>query len=97
MASLISKNVHLGSRSMNRFGKDIFCEFLCFFLFSYFRVVQMNIVRSLTVQEQNKGPMDYVKQGVDQLNQAATKVKEVVVNAVTGDQTSSKKSKSARS
>ena len=41
--------------------------------------------------------MDYVKQGVDQLNQAATKVKEVmsnatstVVDAVSGEQNDSK-------
>lgn len=46
---------------------------------------------------QSKGPMDYVKQGVDQLGQAAEKVKEAVssatstvVGAVTGDNNASK-------
>jgi hypothetical protein len=59
-------------------------------------VVQTSFVRTLATG-QNKGPMDYVKQGVDQLGQAAEKVKEAVssatstvVGAVTGDHTASK-------
>ena len=43
-------------------------------------VVQTNFARTLASQ-QSKGPMDYVKQGVDQLGQAAGKVKEAVSNA----------------
>ncbi|CAF1519834.1 unnamed protein product, partial [Rotaria sordida] len=46
-------------------------------------VVQTNFVRTLASQ-QGKGPMDYVKQGVDQLGQAAEKVKEAVSNATSG-------------
>jgi hypothetical protein len=61
-------------------------------------VVQTSFVRALaTGQGQAKGPMDYVKQGVDQLGQAAEKVKEAVssatstvVGAVTGDNNASK-------
>ncbi|CAF4749461.1 unnamed protein product [Rotaria sp. Silwood1] len=49
------------------------------FLYSS-RVVQTTCVRTLASQ-QGKGPMDYVKQGVDQLNQEAGKVKEAVSNA----------------
>jgi hypothetical protein len=55
-------------------------------------VVQTSLVRTLSTR-QTKSPLDYVKQGVDQLGQAADKVKEVVssatstvVGAVTGDQ-----------
>jgi uncharacterized protein with FMN-binding domain len=61
-------------------------------------VVQTSFVRTLaTGQGHAKGPMDYVKQGVDQLGQAAEKVKEAVssatstvVGAVTGDHNTSK-------
>ena len=69
-------------------------------------VLKMNLMRVLVVQTsfvrtlatgQGKGPMDYVKQGVDQLGQAAEKVKEAVssatstvVSAVTGDNNASK-------
>ncbi|CAF1544263.1 unnamed protein product, partial [Rotaria sordida] len=42
--------------------------------------IQRSSIRTLTSQ-QGKSPMDYVKQGVDQLNQAAEKVKDVVSNA----------------
>jgi hypothetical protein len=59
-------------------------------------VVQTSFVRTLATG-QAKGPMDYVKQGVDQLGQAAEKVKEAVssatstvVGAVTGDSNTSK-------
>lgn len=58
-------------------------------------VLQTSFVRTLATG-QNKGPMDYVKQGVDQLGQAAEKVKEAVssatstvVDAVTGDSNAS--------
>jgi hypothetical protein len=59
-------------------------------------VVQTSFVRTLATG-QSKSPMDYVKQGVDQLGQAAEKVKEAVssatstvVGAVTGDSNASK-------
>lgn len=59
-------------------------------------VLQTSFVRTLATG-QNKGPMDYVKQGVDQLGQAAEKVKEAVssatstvVGAVSGDNRASK-------
>jgi uncharacterized protein with FMN-binding domain len=58
-------------------------------------VIQTSFVRTLATQ-QAKGPMDYVKQGVDQLGQAAEKVKDAVssatstvVNAVSGDNSTS--------
>ena len=58
-------------------------------------VLQTSFVRTLATG-QNKGPMDYVKQGVDQLGQTAGKVKEAVssatstvVDAVTGDSNAS--------
>ena len=61
-----------------------------------FLVVQTSFVRTLATQ-QSKGPMDYVKQGVDQLGQAAEKVKEAVssaastvAGAVSGDSNTSK-------
>ncbi|CAF2862086.1 unnamed protein product [Rotaria sp. Silwood2] len=60
------------------------------------RVVQTSFARTLATG-QGKSPMDYVKQGVDQLSQAAEKVKEAasnatstVVGAVTGDYNTSK-------
>ena len=59
-------------------------------------VVQTSFTRTLATG-QAKGPMDYVKQGVDQLGQAAEKVKEAVSSAtstmkdaVSGDQHASK-------
>ena len=59
-------------------------------------VVQTSFTRTLATG-QSKGPMDYVKQGVDQLGQAAEKVKEAVssatstvVDAVKGDNQASK-------
>lgn len=64
--------------------------------FSAVSVVQTSFARTLATG-QAKGPMDYVKQGVDQLGQAAEKVKEAVSSAtssvkdaVTGDQHASK-------
>lgn len=60
--------------------------------------VQTSFARTLATG-QSKGPMDYVKQGVDQLGQAAEKVKEAVSNAastvagaVSNDNTTSKRS-----
>jgi hypothetical protein len=64
--------------------------------FTNILVVQTSFVRTLAT-EQAKGPMDYVKQGVDQLGQAAEKVKEAVssaastvAGAVRGDNNASK-------
>jgi hypothetical protein len=58
--------------------------------------VQTSFTRTLATGH-SKGPMDYVKQGVDQLGQAAEKVKEAVssatssvVDAVKGDSHTSK-------
>ncbi len=66
------------------------------FNFTNILVVQTSFTRTLATG-QAKGPMDYVKQGVDQLGQAAEKVKEAVssatstvVGAVTGDSNASK-------
>ncbi len=91
MASNLTRTFLYGSRGI------ILILILNFkFNFTNILVVQTSFTRTLATG-QAKGPMDYVKQGVDQLGQAAEKVKEAVssatstvVGAVTGDSNASK-------
>jgi hypothetical protein len=91
MASSLTRTFLYGSRGI------ILILILNFkFNFTNILVVQTSFTRTLATG-QAKGPMDYVKQGVDQLGQAAEKVKEAVssatatvVGAVTGDNNASK-------
>ena len=90
MASGLTRSFLFGSRGnfyIHFDGKIPFIPIL---------VLQTSFVRTLATG-QNKGPMDYVKQGVDQLGQAAEKVKEAVssatstvVDAVSGDSNASR-------
>jgi hypothetical protein len=87
MASGLTRTFLFGSRGSFYFNLMI--------NFTIISVVQTSFTRTLATG-QGKGPMDYVKQGVDQLGQAAEKVKEAVssatstvVGAVSGDSNTS--------
>jgi hypothetical protein len=90
MASSLTRTFLFSSRGNFNFNFNSKINFM------NISVVQTSFVRTLATG-QGKSPMDYVKQGVDQLGQAAEKVKEAVssatstvVGAVTGDSNTSK-------